>query len=387
MRIADLVRLGARRLSNAGTEHLFLKLGIDRTRPVAIRGMVNERCNYRCSYCDFWRLHAYRNEMSLPDWQHALGGLRDWLGAFTIQFSGGEPFVWRPFLELVAWCRAQRIGWGVITNGSALTPTVIDRLVAAAPLNVDVSVDGSDAAVHDTVRGVAGSLARIGAGLARLRVARDDARARFAIRIKPTVHRANVHRLDALVSWAQEVGATSIDFSPVRPWTIEVERDLWITTPEEFSALATTIERLIAQRDAGAPIETEADRMRTWPAHFRREAIRPSLAPCRVGLRDFHILPDGDVRMCWHYPPIGSIKTTRARDLWYGERARRQRATMMRCPKFGSIDCASSCLAHRSLGDDVRRGWLLLRRGRAPSPFVPDGKTAAAAAPRPWARA
>lgn len=364
MRVADLARLGTRRLLHAAAEQVYLKLGIDRTRPVAIRGMVNERCNYKCSYCDFWRLPAYRSEMTLADWQAALTGLRSWLGPYTIQFSGGEPFLWKPFLDLVAWGDARQIRWGVITNGSALTPGVVDRLIAASPLNVDVSVDGPDAATHDTVRGVPGSLERIAAGLTRLRVARDAAGARFPIRVKPTVHRANLRRLDALVTWARDIGATSIDFSPVRPWTQEVERDLWVTTREDFAALAAMVDRLVELRAAGAPIETEPARLRAWPAHFRREAVQPTLVPCRVGLRDFHVLPDGEVRMCWHYPAIGNIRTTSARDLWYGEAARRQRATMMRCAKFGSVDCASSCLAHRSLGDDVRRGWMLWRSRR-----------------------
>ncbi len=368
MRIVDLARIGARRLRYEAAEQLYLKLGVDRTRPVAIRGMVNERCNYKCSYCAFWRLPAYRNEMTLADWQRGLAGLRAWLGPFTIQFSGGEPFLWKPFLELVAWCHEQGIRWGVITNGSALTPGVVQRLVAARPLNVDVSVDGPDADSHDTVRGVAGSLARIGAGLTRLRTARDAACARFAIRIKPTVHRHNLRHLDALVAWTQEVGATSIDFSPVRPWTTEVDRDLWIESEADSAALAAMVETLIALRLGGAPIETETARLRAMPAHFRREVVTPRLAPCRVGLRDFHILPDGEVRMCWHYPAIGDIRMSSARDLWYGDVATRQRSAMMSCAKFGSVECAASCLAHRSFGEDLRRGMLLLRRARAGTP-------------------
>lgn len=367
MRVRDALRLAGQRLAQEAREAIYLGVGLDTTRPLAVKGIVNERCNYRCAYCDFWRLAHYRDEMQLEDWQRALVGLQDWIGNFSIQYSGGEPLIYKAFLPLVEFCHRRDIGWGVITNGSALTTAVVERLIAAEPLNIDISVDGTDAATHDEVRGVANSLAKIADGIGRLRAARDAHKTRTVIRIKPTVHRKNLRGLPALVAWTKAIGADSIDFSPVRPWTPEVESDLAIRHPEDVAAMTSVVAQLLRLRAQGEPIETEPSRLRRWGAHFRGEGVQPDVSPCRVGLRDFHILPDGEVRMCWHYPAIGSVKEHTPKQLWHGRVATEQRSAMMRCAKFGSVDCASSCLSHRTLGQDVRRGWMLLR-ARRPRP-------------------
>ena len=113
------------------------------------------------------------------------------------------------------WCAATGIRWSVTTNGSALSAKNARRLADARPLAVNISVDGATEAVHDHSRGIAGSLQAITRGIETLRTARSGCGASFAIRIKPTVHRGNFREMPVLVRWAEEVGATSIDFSPV----------------------------------------------------------------------------------------------------------------------------------------------------------------------------
>ncbi|MBT9596175.1 MAG: radical SAM protein [Vitreoscilla sp.] len=361
MKLGKVVALGSRRLGQELREAFYLRTGLDGTRPLAIRAHPTERCNYRCGSCKCWRLDDYPPEMPLGEWCRALADLRGFVGPYCVQFAGGEPFVYKPFLALVEWCAAHRIDWGMITNGSALSPANVARLVAATPLNIDVSVDGASSAVHDASRGVPGSLVCIAKGLRTLRRARDAAGGSFPIRVKPTVHRRNLHEMPQLVEWAVSAGATSIDFSPVRPWTPEVGQDLWLR-PQDERALEQAIESLVAAKRAGAPIETEESRLLAWPSHFRGEWVQPDVAPCRVGLRDFHILANGDVRMCWEYPPIGNIRRSSAREVWTGPVASAQRATMMQCANFGSPKCASSCLAHRTMGQDWKRVALLTRR-------------------------
>ena len=362
MRLTQGARLVAQRLGQNLREEIYIRTRFDRTRPVAIQGIVTERCNYRCQYCNFWRQDQYPAEMSTEQWQRALTSLREFIGRYMIQFSGGEPFLHKGFVDIAAHCHAEGILWGVITNGSALTEGIAERIAAAAPLNIDISVDGATPQVHDLARGVPGSLARIGEGIGRLRRARDAAKQHFAIRIKPTVHRGNYTTLPDIVRWAIDVGATTIDFAPVRPWTKEVDTLLWLDRDEHLARLMAVVDELEAMRKAGAPIETSVDRMRLWPNHFRHEVVLPELAPCRVGMRDFHIMPDGNVRTCWFYPTIGNLVTHSAREVWHGEFARAQRNTMLTCASFGSPKCASSCLAHRPLLRDIQRGFMMALR-------------------------
>jgi radical SAM protein with 4Fe4S-binding SPASM domain len=363
MNIVQTLRHGSQRLKHEALEALFIHAGVDRTKPMVIRAKPTERCNYRCGSCLCWRMDPYPEEMTLEGWQQTLGGLQAFVGHFTVQFAGGEPYVYKPFMALAEWCNANDIAWGVMTNGSAFVNSIAERTVMARPANVNISVDGATAAVHDASRGTNGSLRNIEKGIALLRKHRDAAQQSFPIRIKPTVHRHNFHEMPQMVTWAVSVGATSIDFAPVREWSDEVKTDLWLR-PQDEAKLKDVIEQVIAAKAAGAPVETEESRLREWPAHFRHEVLLPTVAPCRVGMRDFHIESNGDVRTCWFYPKLGNLQRTPARDLWHGTIAQAQRREMLTCKSFGSPQCATSCMSHRSLGEDLGRLKTMARSPR-----------------------
>jgi MoaA/NifB/PqqE/SkfB family radical SAM enzyme len=361
MEFNRILALGLRRIEQELREAVYIRTDFDVTRPHVIQAIPTERCNYKCLSCSCWRADQYPRELTLDEWTQALLGLKRFVGPYTVQFGGGEPFVFKPFVPLVEWCHAQGIDWGVITNGSAFTPSIVERVVAARPLNVSISVDGASAAVHDRSRGIAGSLDRIARGIVQLREERDRRGASFPIRIKPTVHRLNFREMPALLRWTQDVGADTVDFSPVRPATPEVESMLWLQ-PEDEAALTEVIETLIDARRRGAPIETDEPKLRGFIGHFKGEVVLPSVAPCRAGMREFHILPNGDVRTCWFYPSIGSVLDDDPQTLWQGTVAAEQRSTQLQCSRFGSKDCASSCLAHRTLAQDWKRLLVMTRK-------------------------
>jgi hypothetical protein len=45
------------------------------------------------------------------------------------------------------------------------------------------------------------------------------------------------------------------------------------------------------------------------------------------------------------------------------EVAKPMRSQMVSCQKFGEVECANSCLSHRSFKQEIQRGILMLRRG------------------------
>ncbi len=366
MQLKTVVGMGMQRVGQELREAVYLSTGWDTTRPQTIGVVLTERCNYKCLSCACWRRPEYPPELGLEQWIAALADLRSFVGNFTVDFGGGEPFVYKPFLPLVEWCCGAGIRWTMTTNGSALSPRNAQRLANAAPFSVGISVDGATAAVHDHSRGVAGSLDTIAKGVRTLRAMRDQAGASFGIRIKPTVHRHNFREMPALVRWAEDVGASSIDFSPVRHWTPEVESQLWLR-PEDEQALTEVVDALIEMKRAGAAIETEEQRMLSWAAHFRGETIVPSHPPCRVGLRDYCILPNGDVRSCWFYPVLGNVKDASARDIWRSAAASDLRDRMTHCPSFGDPKCAASCLSHRTLAEDARRAFVVFMPRKKPA--------------------
>jgi radical SAM protein with 4Fe4S-binding SPASM domain len=362
MQLSRLVQLSNQRIKTSGRELLYRQTGLDYTRPLFIRCTLTERCNYRCGYCYHWRQDRYASEMSFVDWTRALISLRDFVHPLVVQFLGGEPFVWPHFLDLVESCRDHDINWGVITNGSAFNPGVVKRLVEAKPVNVDVSVDAADSAVHNKARGISGSLERIELGIGRLIQERDRLGIPFLLRIKCTVHSLNYQNLGALVDWTMRIGASSIDFSPVRLWREEDKRQLSLRTDEELRLLEKSVRGLLARKHSGQPIETSISKLLGIVGHFKGEMVQHGAPGCRAGLRDYLIGADGDVRVCDCFSPIGNVKQNTAAEIWQSASARQARQKSLTCETYTSQEVATSCLAHRSLLQDFRRGLRLFGR-------------------------
>jgi MoaA/NifB/PqqE/SkfB family radical SAM enzyme len=114
--------MGWKHTQNALAEEVHLKSGYDIRKPVTFYEMVNEHCNVKCRYCEYWRLKSYQDEMTNEKWQRTLLSIKEFAGKFSINFNGGEPFIRRGFIDLLAW-RNVNILAGVTTNGSVLTLT------------------------------------------------------------------------------------------------------------------------------------------------------------------------------------------------------------------------------------------------------------------------
>jgi MoaA/NifB/PqqE/SkfB family radical SAM enzyme len=369
MRFGQLAGMALKHVRNAFAEELYLRTHKDITRPVVVYGMVNEWCNYKCRYCEYWRLPNYREEMSIEEWQDALGSLKDFIGPYHIEFSGGEPYIKKGFLDLLRFCRDRGINWGVTTNGSAFTEKIVRETVTAQPFNVNMSMDSNRSEVHDYARGIDGSLDRITNGLKMLLAERDRQGQSFPVIVKPVVHKLNFRHLPEMVSWVQELGATAINFQPIDRWTKETYEELWIEEPDMPELMAVR-DQLLKMKKAGAPILNSELLLSVWPEHFRGEKAPPDTMPCRVGLRNYFIRCDGQVEVCWFYPPIGNVKTQSAREIWYGQEATKRRDETTACESL----CLFTCLSQKTIKDKVKMGLTLLKGERGKK----RGKTAVA---------
>jgi len=361
MNVSAMARLGRKHAQNAAAEAIYIKSGIDVTKPVAFYGIVNERCNVKCRYCSYWRLDHYVPEMTDAEWQQALLSVRDFVGGFSINFSGGEPLTRKGFIDLLAWCHDNGILAGVTTNGSALSRRNVEKLVAAKPFNINISVDAPSAELHDHLRGAPGLFEKLSQGIRYLVEERERQGVDFPIVIKPTINLDNFRSLPALIEWAVAIGATSISPQPLLRDTPETYDELWI--PEaNLAELDEVMQKVIAMKRAGAPVLAPESVLARMCDHFRGVKASPEMGPCRVGLRNFIIKTNGDVEVCnLGYPVIGNVKTQSAREIWYSEQARATRRDTVACGRL----CLSTALSQKTVGDKVRMGMQLLKRAQA----------------------
>jgi MoaA/NifB/PqqE/SkfB family radical SAM enzyme len=359
MNLSELASVGLKHTRNAAAEMLYLKTGIDITRPVTFHALVNERCNCKCRHCEYWRQEEYIAEMSVDEWKKTLLSIREFTGPFAINFSGGEPFIKKGFVELLQFCREHKIHAGVTTNGALLNERNVPAIVAAKPFNLNISCDSHEASVHDYIRGMNGLFSKITRGMVLLQEEQAKQGVTFPIIIKPTVMALNFRSLPDIIDWAVNTGATAVNFQPLGRWTPETYDELWIEE-KDMLELDSVIEKVIAMKRNGAPVMNSEEVLRLMPASFREEKAAPENLPCRIGLQELYIRPDGEAKLCFHFPSVGNTMNESAKEIWTGQKAQKIRKATLTCDKL----CLLTCLSHKSLLNKVNQAVTILSRQR-----------------------
>ena len=175
-----------------------LKAGLD--APICLTWEITYACNLQCVHCLSSSGTRDPRELSTDQAKAVLDELRD-LQVFYINIGGGEPMIRKDFFEILEHAEANDIGVKFSTNGTYITAENARRLAAMNYLDIQISLDGVDAATNDAVRGK-GSYAT---AIAAMNYLRDANFGQFKISVVVTRH--NVDQLDAFKALADSYGA------------------------------------------------------------------------------------------------------------------------------------------------------------------------------------
>ena len=175
-----------------------LKGGLD--APICLTWELTYACNLQCVHCLSSSGQRDPRELTTAEAKRVLDELRD-LQVFYINIGGGEPMVRRDFFELLEYSISQGIGVKFSTNGAFIDADKARRLAAMDYLDIQISLDGTDAVTNDAVRGQG--------SYAMARRAMDNlAAANFGpFKISVVVTRHNVDQLDEFKALADSYGA------------------------------------------------------------------------------------------------------------------------------------------------------------------------------------
>jgi len=99
-------------------------------------------------------------EMTAEEIRQVLEKIYNEAKAPSVSFTGGEPLLRRDITHLVEYAAAIGFRVNLITNGTMMTAQKARELAAAGLVSAQVSLEGTMAATHEAVTGVAGSFAR-----------------------------------------------------------------------------------------------------------------------------------------------------------------------------------------------------------------------------------
>jgi MoaA/NifB/PqqE/SkfB family radical SAM enzyme len=277
--------------------------------PLSVLFEVTHRCNLGCSHCyltegPVGRPKPTREELTLEEIRPVLDQLAE-AGTLFLTLSGGEVFMRRDFLQILAHARSRDFSVTVFTTGTLLTPETATALADLHPLSVEVSIYSARPEVHDRVTRIPGSHAR---SLRALRLLREHG---VIILLKSPVMSLNSGEHHGIVELAEELGA-GYGFDPL----------------------------LIPARDgdqAPTRLNLDGDRMRAFLADpvLARELHQPTKCLpqkgeeiCATGRRTCLISPYGDVFPCSVHPvPAGNLREKSFHEIWTGSPVLRELRT------------------------------------------------------------
>ncbi len=170
-------------------------------RPRLVFWELTKGCNLRCVHC-----RATATELSSPDdlsYEESVQ-IIDQLAEYApliLVLSGGEPLFRGDLFRLARHATERGIRVALGTNGTLITAEVACKIKESGIRRVAISLDGADAATHDSFRGIPGAFDRAIEGFQHLK------RLGMSMQINTSVAKHNAAQLPETLDLALRLGA------------------------------------------------------------------------------------------------------------------------------------------------------------------------------------
>jgi len=125
------------------------------------------------------------------------------VGTPIIILTGGEPLLREDIFDLAAYGTRAGLRMVMATNGSLLSPDIIERMKSSGIMRVSVSIDGADEHQHDRFRMVDGAFRMSMEGIRLLK------KADVEFQINTTVTQHNVENIKDILDMSVRLGAAA----------------------------------------------------------------------------------------------------------------------------------------------------------------------------------
>jgi SynChlorMet cassette radical SAM/SPASM protein ScmE len=283
---------------------------------------ITTRCNLHCEYCSHFA-SAGDVGLDLPN--------EEWLRFFEelnrcavmeVQLSGGEPFLRRDLKDLIEGVVQNRMRFSILSNGTLISEETAAFLASTRRCNhVQVSIDGSIPATHDSFRGE-GSFLKAIDGIWNL------LKFKVPVTVRVTIHRENVRDLEAIASYLlEDIGLPGFSTNAASPMGLCIGDTGRIQLTVEEQTLAMEKMLMLTRKYEGkisanaGPLAQARDwRMMEQARLEGKDAIlgRGYLTGCGGPMSQLAVRADGVFVPCGQIPHVelGRINRENLREVW-----------------------------------------------------------------------
>lgn len=329
----DVTQMSKRTMQHLGIVPPPFRISID----------ITDRCNFRCPTCSKWQTAPSTRELTLHEWKLIFEKIRGVPLLREISISGGEPFTRPDVFEILKLAKQQEFRIVLISNGWLVNEEMLKRLEDIRLDCLIVSLNSLRESVHDESRATTGSYKRI---MHLVKTWRAHPRT-TDLCLSTIIMGPNCGELSYLADFAHEKGLNGIMFQAIVPneahYSFAKEpcmpesaaawyanNPLWV---QSIDTLRQQVSNLLLLQKKGYPILNPPSQLRNFTLYFEDPETARTI-PCLGTLSRMYIDPFGDIRLCYGYPPIGSILHDDPRRVWRSEQTRRIRQASRKCTRL-----------------------------------------------------
>jgi pyrroloquinoline quinone biosynthesis protein E len=253
-------------------------------RPLGLLAELTHRCPLGCPYCSNpLALDPRTDELDAATWGRVFREAAA-LGVLQVHLSGGEPAARRDLVAITASAREAGLYTNLITSGVGVTTKLVGALGDAGLDHVQVSIQDSDPASADHIAGYEGAFAR------KRALAADVVALKIPLTVNVVIHRANIARVEDLVTLALDMGAARVEIAHVQyyGWALR-NRAALMPTREQVDVAVKAVETLRARHHGRIVIDAVVP---DYHARFPKPCVGG------WGRRSLNVTPAGKVLPC-----------------------------------------------------------------------------------------
>jgi radical SAM protein with 4Fe4S-binding SPASM domain len=308
-------------------------------KPSYVTIAATERCNLKCRQCDVWNIcDSHGKEFTTAEFKELIDHLRDWLGAFLLSITGGEPFLRSDMIELIHYATKRDVNVHVNSNGTLIKQKLAYELITSGLNNLSISLDGVNSETHDYIRGVNNAYDKVVSAIDILNELKHKMSSHMSISISTIIMGYNIKEMVDIVYFVEDNNLNMISFQPLMSTLGSTDlndksfykhSELWNTNRE---LIAPTIDKLISLKKNGSPISNSIQHLELMKEYFRNPTEYLNKT-CGIGLKSFFISPYGTVHICPVMDTVGNIKSDYPGALWKSKKATKIRQDILQCKK------------------------------------------------------
>lgn len=170
-------------------------------KPSLIFWELTKSCNLRCIHCRATAGAGHSpEELNAKEAHEFIDDIAEHFKPILV-LTGGEPLHRADVFDIASYAAGKGLPVALATNGTLITPDVAKKIKDAGIRRVSVSLDGSNAATHDTFRGIFGAFDKSLRGIKNLK---EEG---VSFQINTTLTKSNKKELSKIYELSRSLGA------------------------------------------------------------------------------------------------------------------------------------------------------------------------------------